>query len=140
MRLVYLLLIFMSWLYVYEVTYASDEEQFVCELRTAVSVTDHLAAIPSAKAQTISQKYVFILNGSKGTYINLKYPAIKGRLAVHSDGLKVTLVEQNTSDNLFIATIFNGSKGGQHEIILSIHSKSMEVIEYYPKQLYGTCD
>jgi hypothetical protein len=141
MGFLHLLFCIMLCLYISQVAHASGEEQFVCELRNEVVVADHLGAAPRAQVQVISQKYVFVTNGSKGTYINLNSSSSwKGPLAVHSDGIKVTLVEQNTSDNLFVATIFRNRKGGQHEIIFSLHSESQKIEHYFPKQLYGTCD
>lgn len=139
MKLSRLLFSFIACMFFREIAYASAEEEFVCELRAEVVVADHLASVPSVKVQESTKKYVFIVKESKGTYINLSHPAIKGQLAVHSDRLKVTLVEQNTSDNVFIATIFRNAKGGLQEIIFSFHSTSKEIEQYYPRQFYGTC-
>lgn len=122
-----------------ETAHAEEEQQWVCSFKTQIAVAGHSTSNPQAKIHVVDNKYVFIAKGNKGTYINLNYPDGKGPLAVHNDGPKVTLIEKNTSDNLFVVTIFLGESGGLHEAIMSIHSVSPEIEHYFPQQLYGTC-
>ena len=135
MKLPFSLLAFLSCLNLTSNAAAFSEQQFVCALKTEVKVLDPSEAIPQTQVKSIDQKYVFTVIGNKGSYINLYYPDIRGPLTIVSDGLKLTLIERNTSDNLFIATIFSGKElGDLHPIIFSLHIDRAQ-----PTQSFGTC-
>jgi len=114
----------------------SKEEQFVCEYTNEVKVMDIESQNLKTTVNKKKERYTFFVEGNKGSYINLSH-GVKSPTTVVVNGRQLLLVENNTSDNTFIVTIFLDKKNNRYPSIYSFHSWGGGF--FTPSQSYGEC-
>ena len=114
----------------------SKEEQFVCEYTNEVKVMDIESQNLKTTVNKKKERYTFFVEGNKGSYINLSH-GVKSPTTVVVNGRQLLLVENNTSDNTFIVTIFLDKKNNRYPSIFSLHSWGSGF--FTPSQSYGEC-
>ena len=116
----------------------SKEEQFVCEYNREVKVTDMESQNLKPFVNRKTERYTFIVDGNKGSYINLSH-GIKSPMTLIVNGKQLIFVENNTGDNSFIVTIFlDKRKNNKYPSIYSSHSWGSGF--FTPSQQYGECN
>ena len=122
---------------------ASANENYVCEFGSKTRHTKMDSAGPQVELIKANEKYTLIVDEKgKGIYINVSSSvAAPFPVTVMRNGLRAIFIEENTSDNHFVITVFR-NKGSDtiKPAILTLHSWGSEGLkEYYPYTATGSC-
>lgn len=119
-------------------------EQYLCEFGSKVSITNNDISNPKSKAVKNTSKYTFLIKDgdTKGSYINLQYGTLLP-ITVNINALRATFMEFNTSDNLFVVTVFlNKANENPKPAIWTQHSYTSNAKNddhYVPQIALGSC-
>ena len=134
MKYILLLLVFLTS------SLHAKEAQYVCEFTKKVQISNYSIS-PKPEVSTVNEKFTFLSDGSKSSYINLAFGQ-KNPATALDDGLKITFIEKNTGTDLFLVTIFKNADGSKPMgAVMSMHSYGKKGTPdfYNPYQQYGTC-
>jgi len=117
-----------------------SETQYLCEYNVEVKVGKYTTDKPIPRVEKLNQKFSFFYDGKNGSYISLS-EGIKIPLYVLKENNRITFIEKNIGDNLFLVTIFTDKKlkYGRYGSIKSYVSYGIESDFYDPGQSFGTC-
>lgn len=117
----------------------ANERQFVCEFTQEVLVAGAATTNPKPQVKAINEKYTFIFNGNKSSYINLR-SGVKVPLNAVMDSQKVIFIESNITNNHFVVTVFlDRPNTKKSPAIMSQQSLGEGVSVNDPYQRYGSC-
>jgi hypothetical protein len=118
----------------------TKEEQYICEFNTEVIIGNSTSEKPTPTVKKINEKYTFFLDGKNGSYINLSH-GTKIPLYVIKETNRTIFVERNTSDNLFVVTVFmdKKTKNNRYGSVKSFISNGVTSNFYDPSQSFGDC-
>jgi hypothetical protein len=94
---------------------------------------------PNPRVIYDEEKFTFFYDGKNGYYINLKFGQ-KSPVHAIKESNKITFIENTTSDNLFLVTIFEGKSNSLTlKSIMSLYSFGDLPEHFDPEQSYGNC-
>lgn len=132
-------LLFLSVSLLVSTSALANERQFVCEFTQEVWVAGAATTNPKPQVKAINEKYTFIFNGNKSSYVNLRN-GVKVPLNAVIDSQKVIFIENNVTNNHFVATVFlDRTNTRKFPAIMSQQSLGEGVSVYDPYQRYGIC-
>jgi hypothetical protein len=127
----------------------SKETQFNCEFKKEIKLKlftplDAVVSQPIFSEGSIANEFAFFINSKSGSasYINFSHKIKEPMLIVSKSIENITLVEDTTSDNRFIVTLFLNKKDGRYiPIVMNTHAWNPEVAPdiYAPKMSIGSC-
>ena len=119
-------------------------DQYLCEFGSMVSITNNDISNPKSKVIKENSKYTFLLKDgdTKGSYINLQYGTALP-ITANVNALRATFMEFNTTDNLFVVTVFlNKANENPKPAIWTQHNYTPNAKDgehYVPKIALGIC-
>jgi hypothetical protein len=123
---------------------AMATDEYVCEFGSEVTISNNDSAHPKAKLIRGTSKFTFFVekNEPKGIYINLEFGSTRP-IIVDMNESRATFIEVNTSDNLFIVTVFmNKNSSIRKPAVWTQHnytSKAKDLEFFVPKMALGNC-
>ena len=121
---------------------ASANENYVCQFGSKTRHTKMYSADLQVELIKANDKYTLIVDEKgKGIYINVTGVAAPFPVTVMRNGLRTIFIEDNTSDNHFVITVFHSKANDTVKpAIFTLHSWGLESSkEYYPYTATGSC-
>ena len=88
-----------------------SEMQYLCDFNIEIKVRNYATSKPLPRVEKSKEKYLFTYDGKDGSFINLSLSnPVKAPLYVLKEDNRITFVEKNTGDNLFLVTVFTDKK------------------------------
>ena len=127
----------------------AKETQFNCEFKKEIKLKiftplDAVVSQPIFSDSSVVHEFAFFVNSKSGSasYINFSHRIKRPMLIVSKSNANITLVEDNTSDNRFIVTLFlNKNEGKYIPIVMNTHAWNPDFAPdiYTPKMSIGSC-
>lgn len=123
---------------------AMATDEYVCEFGSEVTISNNVSVNPKVKIIKGTGKFTFFVekNEPKGMYINLEYGSTRP-IIVDKNELRATFLEVNTTDNLFVVTVFlNKNNNGRKPAVWTQHNYTARAKEdefFVPKMALGNC-
>jgi hypothetical protein len=127
----------------------AKEMQFNCEFKKEIKLKvltplDAVVSQPIFSDSSVAHEFAFFVNSKSGSasYINFSHKIKRPMLIVSKSIGNITLVEDTTSDNRFIVTLFLEKKEGSYiPIVMNTHAWNPDFAPdiYAPKMSIGSC-
>jgi hypothetical protein len=127
----------------------SKETQFNCSFQKEIKLKvltplDAVVSQPIFSDSSVAHEFAFFVNSKSGSasYINFSHKIKRPMLIVSKSIGNITLVEDTTSDNRFIVTLFLEKKEGSYiPIVMNTHAWNPDFAPdiYTPKMSIGSC-